>query len=87
MDAVARGAQVVWFPGLVCMKGVAERGLTFDEAKRGVIKPGQQRFALFDQTRVEIFWEKHIPAFFAQIPPDWLPAIHCRAAESEGDIQ
>jgi len=43
MDAVARGALVVWFPGLVCMKGVAERGLTFDEAKRGVIKPGQRR--------------------------------------------
>jgi len=36
VDAVAQGAQVVWFPGLVCMKGVAERGLTFGEAKRGI---------------------------------------------------
>jgi hypothetical protein len=45
---VARGAQVVWFPALVCMKGVT---------------------------------------FFAQIPPDWLPAMRCRAAESKGDIQ
>jgi hypothetical protein len=78
---------VVWFPALVCMKGVTERGLSFDEAKRGVIKPRQQRFVLFDQTRVEIFWEKHIPAFFAQIPPDWLPAMRCRAGESKGDIR
>ena len=87
IDAVARGAQAVWFPALVCMKGVTERGLSFDEAKRGVIKPGQQRFALFDQARVEIFWERHIPAFFGQIPLDWLPAIPCGAAESKGDIQ
>jgi hypothetical protein len=87
VDAVAQGAQVVWFPGLVCMKGVAERGLTFAEAKRGIVKPGQQRFVLFDQTRVEIFWEKHIPAFFAQIPADWLPGMADRAARSRGDIQ
>jgi hypothetical protein len=87
VDAVAQGAQVVWFPGLVCMKGVAERGLTFAEAKRGIVKPGQQRFVLFDQTRVEIFWEKHIPAFFAQIPADWLPGMADRPARSKGDIQ
>jgi len=87
IDAVARGAQAVWFPALVCMKGVTERRLSFDEAKRGVIKPGQERFALFDQARVEIFWERHIPAFFGQIPLDWLPAIPCGAAESKGDIQ
>jgi hypothetical protein len=86
IDAVAQGAQVVWFPGLVCMKGVAERGLTFDEAKRGIVRPGQQRLVLFDRTRVEIFWEKHVPAFFAQIPVDWLPAMPGRA-ESKGDIQ
>jgi hypothetical protein len=87
VDAVAQGAQVVWFPGLVCMKGVAERGLAFAEAKRGIVKPGQQRFVLFDQTRVEIFWEKHIPAFFAQIPADWLPGMADRPARSKGDIQ
>jgi hypothetical protein len=87
IDAVARGAQVVWFPGLACMNRVAERGLTFGEAKQGIVKPGQQRFALFDQTRVEIFWTKHIPAFFAQISENWLPAMGDRGAGSEGDIQ
>jgi hypothetical protein len=87
IDAVARGAQVVWFPGLVCMNRVAERALTFGEAMRGIVKPGQQRFVLFDQTRVEIFWEKHIPAFFAQIPAQWLPAMADRAVGSKGDIQ
>ena len=87
IEAVARGAQVVWFPGLVCMNRVAERALTFGEAKQGMVKPGQQRFALFDQTRVEIFWAKHIPAFFAQIPANWLPAMSDGAAGSKGDIQ
>jgi hypothetical protein len=87
IDAVARGAQVVWFPGLVCMNRVAERGLTFGEAKQGIVKPGQQRFALFDQTRVEIFWAKHIPAFFAQIPANWLPAMSDGAVVSKGDIE
>jgi hypothetical protein len=87
IDAVARGAQVVWFPGLVCMNRVAERGLTFGEAKQGIVKPGQQRFALFDQTRVEIFWEKHIPAFFAQIPGDWLPAMNDGEAPSKGVVE
>lgn len=85
IDAVAQGAQVVWFPGLACMKRVAQRGLSFDEARQGIVKPGQQRLVLFDQTRVEIFWGKHIPSFFAQIPPDWLPAIS--GAMSKGDTQ
>ncbi len=69
------------------MNRVAERGLTFGEAKHGIVKPGQQRLALFDQTRVEIFWAKHIPAFFAQIPGNWLLAMSDRAAGSKGDIQ
>jgi hypothetical protein len=86
-DAVAQGAQVVWFPSLVCMKTVAERGLTFDEAKRGIVKPGLPRLMLFDRTRVEIFWEKHIPAFFAEIPPEWLPAMPGRVAEAKDGIQ
>jgi hypothetical protein len=85
IDAVAQGAQVVWFPGLVCMKRVTERGLSFEEARRGIVKPGHDRLALFDQTRVEIFWEKHIPSFFAQIPPDWLPSTPRRM--STGDIR
>ena len=74
-DAVAQGAQVVWFPALICMAAVSDRGLTFNEAKRGGAKPGQEPLSFFDQARVEIFWEDHIPAFFAEIPSDWLPAM------------
>jgi hypothetical protein len=28
-----------------------------------------------DQTRVEIFWKDQIPAFFAEIPSEWVPAM------------
>jgi hypothetical protein len=79
IDALNRGAKVVWFPALVCMKQLIDRALTFDEAKRGLVKAGQERLAFFDQTRVEIFWDKHIPEFFAQIPADWLPAVSATA--------
>ncbi len=73
--AVAQGAQIVWFPELVCMQAVSDRGLTFDEAKRGVAKPGQEPMSFFDQARVEIFWEDRVPAFFSEIPREWLPAM------------
>lgn len=74
-DAVAQGALVVWFPTLICMAAVSDRALTFNEAKQGVAKPGQETLSFFDQARVEIFWEDHIPAFFADIPSDWLPQM------------
>jgi len=75
VDAVAQGARVVWFPPLTCMSAVTDRGLTFAEAKNGVTKPGHEPLTFFDQTRVEIFWDDYIPAFFDSIPPDWLPAM------------
>jgi hypothetical protein len=73
--AVAQGAQVVWFPELICMQAVSDRGLTFGEAKGGVAKPGQEPMSFFDQARVEIFWENRVPAFFSEIPRQWLPAM------------
>jgi len=75
VDAVAQGARVVWFPALTCMSAVTDRGLTFTEAKNGVTKPGKEPLSFFDQTRVEIFWDDHITAFFDSIPADWLPAM------------
>ena len=41
-----------------------------------------------DQTRVEIFWKDHIPAFFAEIPSEWLPAmLGHNAGIHEGGLQ
>jgi hypothetical protein len=28
-----------------------------------------------DQARVQIFWEDYVPAFFAEIPAEWLPVM------------
>jgi hypothetical protein len=33
-------------------------------------KPSLQ---IFDQARVEVWWKKYLPEFFAKIPEDWLP--------------
>lgn len=71
--AVDRGANVVMFPALTCMAEVTDRGLTFEEAAAGQVKPGQQPMALFDPTRVREWWTKKIPEFFEQFPPGWLP--------------
>lgn len=75
LDALGQGAQLVWFPRLICMAAVVDQGLTFEEASRGVVKPGHEPLSFTDQTRVEIFWEDDIPKFFAAIPPHWLPAM------------
>jgi hypothetical protein len=75
VDALDRGAKLVRFPSLECMSAIVDQGLTFPEAMRGVTKPGYQPMTFLDQTRVEIFWKDHIPAFFAEIPSEWLPAM------------
>ena len=74
-DALTLGAKAVWFPELVCMGAVTDRGLTFEEALAGKCKSDQEPLSFFDQTRVEIFWEDELPHFFAKIPADWLPAM------------
>jgi hypothetical protein len=78
VDAVGRGARVVWFPALTCMSSIADRGLSFAEAKQGITRPGQERLSYFDQARAEIFWDTHIPEFFDGIPREWLPAMPAR---------
>jgi hypothetical protein len=74
-EALRLGAKVVWFPNLVCMSAVTDRGLTFKEALQGVAKPGQEPLSFFDQSRVEIFWEDELPKFFSAIPSDLLPTM------------
>ena len=74
-EAVERGAKLVWFPKLLCMSAITDQGLTFEEAIRGVVKPGHESLSFTDEARVEIFWKDHVPAFFEEIPAVWLPAM------------
>ena len=71
--ALGRGARVAMFPALTCMSAVTDRGLTFDEAAEGKLKPGQEPMSFFDPTRVREWWTKKVPEFFDKFPPDWLP--------------
>ena len=88
VDALDRGAKLVRFPSLECMSTIIDQGLTFADAMRGVTKPGYQPMTFLDQTRVEIFWKDHIPAFFAEIPSEWLPTMSGHNAEiHEGGLQ
>jgi hypothetical protein len=88
VDALDRGAKLVRFPSLECMSAIIDQGLTFADAMRGVTKPGYQPMTFLNQTRVEIFWKDHIPAFFAEIPSEWLPAmLGHNAGIHEGGLQ
>jgi hypothetical protein len=66
---------VARFPALTCMSEVTDRGLTFEEAAAGRIKPGQQPMSMFDPTRVREWWTKRVPEFFDKFPPGWLPLL------------
>ena len=74
--AVGRGAKVAMFPALSCMAEVTDRGLTFEEAAAGRVKPGQVPMSMFDPTRVREWWTKKVPDFFGKFPPTWLPSAH-----------
>ena len=78
--AIGRGANVAMFPALTCMAEVTDRGLTFEEAAAGKVKPGQQAMSMFDPTRVREWWTKKVPDFFAKFPPEWLPSAHAASA-------
>jgi hypothetical protein len=85
--ALARGAKVVTMPALPCMSEVTDRGLTFEEAAAGAVKPGQEPMSMFDPTRVNEWWTKKVPRFFGQLPPKWLPLSEAGdvAAEPGGE--
>ncbi len=78
--AVPRGAKIALFPALSCMAEVTDRGLTFEEAAAGQVKPGQQPMSMFDPTRVREWWTKKVPDFFAKFPPEWLPSVQSASA-------
>jgi hypothetical protein len=85
--AVKRGAQVVMMPTLSCMSEVTDRGLSFADAARGKVKPGQQAMSLFDPTRVNEWWTKKMPEFFGKFPPDWLPTPLSKEASRAAGAQ
>jgi hypothetical protein len=78
--ALQRGARVTMFPALTCMAEVTDRGLTFEEAAAGKVKPGQQPMSMFDPTRVREWWTKKVPDFFDKFPPEWLPTARAASA-------
>jgi hypothetical protein len=78
--AVPRGAKIALFPALSCMAEVTDRGLTFEEAAAGQVKPGQQPMSMFDPTRVREWWTKKVPNFFGQFPLEWLPTDNAPSA-------
>jgi hypothetical protein len=72
--ARGRGAKVAMFPNLPCMAQVTDRGVTFRGAMDGETGKGEQpALGMFDRMRVNKFWTMDIPAFFAKLPPEWLP--------------
>ena len=85
--AVKRGAQVVMMPTLSCMSEVTDRGLSFADAARGKVKPGQQAMSLFAPTRVNEWWTKKMPEFFGKFPPDWLPTPLSKEASRAAGAQ
>jgi hypothetical protein len=71
--ALASGARVAVMPSLACMAQVTDRGLTFEAAAAGVAGEGQPPLSLFDRARVKRWWRRDVPAFFAELPAEWLP--------------
>ena len=82
--AIDQGAILVWFPRLICMQALIDQGLSFEDAIRGVTKPGHQSLSMTDEARVEIFWEEQVPKFFGELPPEWLPAMGGLPANAVG---
>lgn len=74
IEALRQGAQVMLMPCLPCLSAVTDRGLTFEEAMSGVVKPGHAGLSFFDRERVYIWWERELTPFFKAFPPLWLPA-------------
>ncbi|GBR07851.1 MULTISPECIES: hypothetical protein [Acetobacter] len=81
--AMAKGGRLAMFPALSCMSQVTDRGLTFAEAAKGQAKPGGEPLALFDRARVNRWWTRDVPEFFANIPREWLPVAAADVRESE----
>jgi hypothetical protein len=85
-EALSRGAEVAMFPSLTCMSAVTDRGLTFEEAAEGKLRPGQEPMSFFDPPRVREWWTKKIPVFLSQFPQGWLPAPQSAVAATSDKV-
>jgi hypothetical protein len=74
-DAIEQGAEVRQMPALGCMAAVTDRGLNFADFADGKQADGHPETSFFDQERVFLWLNRHMPAFFAGLPPTWLPAL------------
>ena len=70
---VFSGGTAVTFPALTCMSRVADLGIGFVAAMDGGTSNGQQPLGMFDRMRVNRWWSQEIPAFFKELPQEWLP--------------
>lgn len=67
------GGVTATFPALTCMSRVADLGVGFMAAADGGTSCGQQPLGMFDRMRVNRWWSREVPAFFREMPQDWLP--------------
>ena len=67
------GGVAATFPALTCMSRVADLGVGFMVAADGGTSRGQQPLGMFDRMRVNRWWAREVPAFFREMPQDWLP--------------
>ena len=70
---IANGGEAVMFPALTCMSRVSDLGIGFVDAMNGGRANSQEPLGMFDRMRVNKWWSKDIPAFFGQLPQEWLP--------------
>ncbi len=80
VSALDAGAESAFFPALSCLAAVTDRGVTFQQALSGTVRPGTTALSFLDRQRVAIWWRKAIPAFFAEIDPLMMPATGNEAA-------
>jgi hypothetical protein len=69
--AEARGAVVVTMPRLACMYEIDQRRLTFADAQKGKVKPGQEPLGLTMRQMVAI-WRRGMESAFTPAE-EWLP--------------
>lgn len=75
------GGAALLFPALGCMSRVSNLGLGFRDAMNGGTKNGEPSLSMFDRMRVNHWWSKEIPAFFGELPQEWLPIEARRSSE------
>lgn len=70
-EAIARGAQAVMMPRLVCMGEVDRRRLLFSAAAAGMVKDGHEPFGPINRQYVTL-WLRAMDGAFSKVS-DWLP--------------